>query len=190
MTNCPYPYYYELRGQFGYCVLTCEEFTPTNATTRVCSCYTDYEAAAVNISTVAACPNNTTPYPYGCYCTQSNYYFDRIYSLSCVTTCPSGTYASSGLCMDCPARCITCRPDALFRSFLECKVCAQGFTPTQGQCYKTCSPGLGMSVIQGSCSPCSDPNCLNCSSDVSVCLRCGPLYAVSSGACLRTVPLI
>ena len=42
VTTCPSPYYHEMRGVNGDCVLTREEYTPKNDTSRVCSCFTDY----------------------------------------------------------------------------------------------------------------------------------------------------
>ena len=171
---------------FGYCVLTCEEFTPKNDVTRVCSCFTDYEAVTISSENITACPADAIKYPYGCYCNTTTMYFDRILSLSCVTTCPQGTFADQSLCMECPNRCLTCQIDKLYRSYLECMACETGYNLVKGQCYKTCSPGLGNSMVNGQCQSCTDPNCLDCSTSVSICLRCNLLYAVSNGACLRT----
>ena len=117
-------------------------------------------------------------------------FFDRQTSLSCVTTCPQKTFARNGLCMECPNKCLTCQIDGLYRSLLECKQCETGYTLVIGQCYKTCSPGMGNSLVNGQCQPCSDPNCLDCSGNVGVCKKCSLLYAVSNGACIRKNKLI
>jgi hypothetical protein len=186
VTVCPSPYYYEMRGALGYCVLTCEGYTPKNDTTRICSCYTDYEAPSLTSNTVSACPSDAVSYPYGCYCSANNTFFDRTLTFSCVATCPQGTFGSNGICMECPARCITCQLDKLYRGYLECKACESGFKIVNGQCYAVCSPGMGNSLVNGVCQPCSDPNCRDCSTNVGVCTKCSILYAVSNGACLRT----
>lgn len=180
-----------MRGQYGYCVLNCEEFTPKNDTSRVCSCYLDVEGPALISTTVQPCPSNAASYPYGCFCNQSTtQFFDRFLTHSCVTTCPPSTYAANGLCMSCPPQCDTCQIDQLFRAYLECKICKTGFTLTGGQCYASCSPGSGFSIVNKTCQSCSDPNCINCSSDVSICTRCSVLYSLSNGVCLRTCQLI
>ena len=117
-------------------------------------------------------------------------YFDRLISFSCVTTCPQKTFASNGLCMECPQRCLTCQIDRLYRSYLECKQCQSGYSLQAGQCYKICSPGQGNSMVNGQCLSCSDPNCIDCSTNVATCKKCSLLYSVSNGACVRTFLLI
>jgi len=87
--------------------------------------------------------------------------------------------------MECPARCLTCQVDKLYRSYLECIACESGYKIVNGQCYRICNPGQGNSLINGACQACSDPNCLDCSTNVGVCNRCNALYAVSNGACIR-----
>lgn len=175
-----------MRGVNGDCVLTCEEYSPQNETTRVCSCYTTYEEPTISSETIKSCPTNAVQYPYGCYCNKTGLYFDRTLSFSCVATCPNKTFNSSGLCMDCPARCLSCQIDKLYRTYLECMVCEAGFNVIRGQCYKTCSPGQGNSEVNGNCQSCTDPNCLDCSSNVGTCKQCSLLYAASNGACVRT----
>lgn len=91
VTSCPYPYYYEMRNQYGYCVLTCEEATPTNETTRVCSCLTDYEVPTLSSTLIKGCPSDAAAYPYGCYCTTEGRFFDRKLSFSCVASKPAFT---------------------------------------------------------------------------------------------------
>jgi hypothetical protein len=112
-------------------------------------------------------------------------YFDQLLTKNCVSTCPSTTFASNGLCMACPSDCQTCQLDGIFRSYLECKVCSTGFSLQSGQCYKSCSPGLGYSIVSNTCQQCSDPNCLNCSNNVNNCTTCNLLYIASAGACIR-----
>ena len=59
------------------------------------------------------------------------------YSLSngaCVTTCPSGNYSSSGLCLPCTDNCQEC-------STTGCEHCYTGFFEYDGSCYSTCPNG-------------------------------------------------
>lgn len=88
--------------------------------------------------------------------------------------------------MNCPARCLSCKIDNFYRSFLECTQCQPGFTIKKGQCFRDCSPGLGLSEVNGVCQQCTDPNCLNCSQSVGQCTQCNLLYSLSNGACVRT----
>ena len=53
-----------------------------------------------------------------------------------------------------------------------------------GKCKISCSPGLGRSLVNGKCQPCSDQNCLDCSDDVAKCKRCNLLYALENNACV------
>ena len=70
--------------------------------------------------------------------------------------------------------------------FLECKVCQSGYKLNDGQCYKECNTNLGFSMAaNGTCLKCADQNCVNCSTDANVCLKCNILYALSNGTCLR-----
>jgi hypothetical protein len=150
----------------------------------VCSCNSNYELQFINLLSPSTCSNDTTPYPYGCYCNQTGMYFDRLLTLSCVSSCPPTTFASNGLCMQCPNDCQTCQIDKLYRSYLECKICSNGFTLTNGNCYRTCSPGLGLSMVNGACQACNDTNCLNCSQNVNICTSCSLLYTLSGGSCV------
>lgn len=84
VTVCPSPYYHEMRGSKGSCVLTCEEYTPRNESTRICSCMTDYEASKVSSNIITSCPANATSYPYGCFCNNPSQYFDRTFTFSCL----------------------------------------------------------------------------------------------------------
>ncbi len=54
-----------------------------------------------------------------------------------------------------------------------------------GKCYRECNPGKGLSLINGQCKSCSDPNCINCTTDVNICKRCSLLYALEGSKCVQ-----
>lgn len=101
------------------------------------------------------------------------------------SACPSTTFAHQGLCVNCPNNCLTCGIDSFHRMFLECKVCQSGYKLDDGQCFKECNSNLGLSMAaNGTCLQCADGNCVNCSTNPSVCLKCNILFTLSNGTCL------
>jgi hypothetical protein len=54
-----------------------------------------------------------------------------------------------------------------------------------GKCYRSCNPAKGLSLINGECKSCSDPNCLDCTTDVNVCKKCSLLYAIEANKCVQ-----
>jgi hypothetical protein len=87
--------------------------------------------------------------------------------------------------MECPYNCLTCQIDRLYRSYLECKICEAGFNLINGKCYRECNPGKGLSLVNGQCKSCSDPNCINCTTVVNICKRCSLLYAIEGNKCVQ-----
>lgn len=54
---------------------------------------------------------------------------------------------------------------------------------------KICNPLLGQSLLSdGTCRTCSDPNCADCSSSLSVCSKCTSFYVLKNGVCLLKCP--
>lgn len=71
---------------------------------------------------------------------------------------------------------------------MECKVCQAGYKLDDGQCFKECNTNLGYSIAaNGSCIKCADSNCVNCAKDPNICLKCGLMFALSNGTCLRNI---
>lgn len=73
-----------MKGRSGACRLVCEEFTPIDLVNRVCTCMSKYEAPKYNSEVIKACPNDTEKYPFGCFCTAKNKFFDKQLTFSCV----------------------------------------------------------------------------------------------------------
>jgi len=38
-------------------------------------------------------------------------------------------------------------------------------------------------MINGTCVKCNDPNCVDCSTDPSICKKCDLIYTLSAGVC-------
>jgi hypothetical protein len=84
LTECPAPYFHEMRGRAGTCRLVCEEFTQIDIKNRICTCMSKYEAPKYNSEMIKACSDDTVKYPYGCYCKTAGKFFDKKISYSCV----------------------------------------------------------------------------------------------------------
>lgn len=144
------------------------------------------------------CPSASVKTPYGCQCTAANSFYDTLLTFKCVNSnivfylaCPLGTIGINGVCMQCPFNCEKCQRDEFHRQFLECVTCAPEYTLFQAQCVKTCNNNKGLSTVNGTCVPCSDKNCVNCSGDAKVCLKCSLLFSLASnGTCISTSCLI
>lgn len=125
------------------------------------------------MSTCESCSTGTT-----CdSCSGSRY----LSGSSCVTSCPSGTYAdtSSNTCVSCTSPCSTCS-----KSSTNCTKCVSPFVEFENKCDSTTCPDSYFNV-DGSCITC--PNCINCL-DSDTCLECDPSYYEYNGICYITCP--
>jgi hypothetical protein len=92
-------------------------------------------------------------------------------SASTCTRCPPGQMASNGICLSCPANCVTCT------SSTYCTTCIKGSVVSNGTCVSclldcsVCDPlditrclgcDKGLELVQGKCQACP-ANCLECS---------------------------
>lgn len=118
-------------------------------------------------------------------------------------TCGPGFFHSSGICLKCSSRCLTCSDAS------TCGMCEDGFTLNGGTaCTKCTSPCLTCSTSPTTCTSCIRPyylggsnncrlctaaNCDSCSADGTQCVNClrpfsrlpnaGVCYQCSSPLC-------
>ena len=71
-TTCPSPYYHQMSGHWGTCVLNCESGSIIDQNSMTCKCP---NRDMLSLSTYS-CINGSLPYPYGCYC-QNGTFFDK-----------------------------------------------------------------------------------------------------------------
>ena len=87
----------------------------------------------------------------------------------CVTTCPSGYFASQGVCTECSAPCVSCS------SASTCLSCDVDHVIRDGSCVRDC-PAKYFSIDNSDCMPC-DETCGTCDGPLSTsCLTCGDGY--------------
>ena len=100
----------------------------------------------------------------------------------CVSTCPTGTFNSSGACVQCHPDCASCSGS----SFEQCSACF----PTRpvlssGRCLPTCVESQFFDLTNSTCQNC-DSSCSSCSGPGSTnCLACSsPTQVLRSGSCV------
>ena len=121
-------------------------------------------------------------------CQTGTYYFNQG---SCVTSCPSGYFVSSGsssgasTCLPCDSSCLNCTSSAKI-----CTACPAGYAiDLQGNCNSNCSsPSTYFVASTRQCLNCSSL-CYSCQGPLSTdCLSCKPPSALYSGSCLNACP--
>ena len=87
----------------------------------------------------------------------------------CVSSCPSNTFSSSGVCTTCHPNCASCSGSA----FNQCSSCPSNLPVlTNGWCLPTCSKSQVFDKTSSMCQSC-DSSCSSCSgSGPSNCLAC------------------
>jgi hypothetical protein len=101
---------------------------------------------------------------------------------TCVSSCPSGTFSSSGACLACHPDCASCSGS----SFDQCTTCNPDRPVlTNGRCLPTCSVSQFFDTTSSTCQSC-DSSCSSCSGDgPSNCLACSSSDQVlQSGSCV------
>jgi hypothetical protein len=94
------------------------------------------------------------------------------YKLTCVDSCPKGTYPINGQCKDCDPSCATCStPD-------KCDSCHTGFFLDDGQCKNHCPDGK--TQFGDTCVPCNDSKCKSCTDK---CIECFSPYILQNNEC-------
>jgi proprotein convertase subtilisin/kexin type 5 len=96
----------------------------------------------------------------------------------CVSTCSSGI-GVSGVCMNCPAGCLSCN------SQLVCLVCGSDFLLAAGACAQSC-PASAPIPSGRLCLPCTLP-CTSCNAS-SYCFACSTPSLAHQGQCLAQCP--
>lgn len=145
-TSCKTLYY--LSNQ---CLTVCPStYAPVNGVCTACSspCLT----CSQTISNCTACLTTLSPAVY-----LSNW--------QCITTCPSGTFASTAnyTCAACVSPCSTCTALTL------CASCVSGYFLYQQSCLTACPAGYA--GFTGICSACQSP-CRTCSPSTGDCTSC------------------
>ena len=100
----------------------------------------------------------------------------------CVSTCPSGTFSSSGICLPCHPDCASCSAGG---SFSQCTSCPSSRPVlSNGRCLPTCAKNQFFDGTSGTCQNC-DNTCSSCSAGgPSNCLACASSSQVlRGGAC-------
>ena len=100
----------------------------------------------------------------------------------CVSTCPTGTFRSSGACLKCHPDCASCSGS----SFEQCSTCF----PTRpvlssGRCLPTCAESQFFDLTNSKCQDC-DSSCSSCFGPGSTnCLACSsPTQVLRAGSCV------
>ena len=107
-----------------------------------------------------------------------NYYNATTQTYKCLTTCPSGTFNSTGTCAACISPCLTCQ-----LSQSACQTCLSGFlvlNTTSMQCVSQC-PSNGY-AYQSECILCNS-DCILC--DGSGCIQCAAAFYQDQGQTLN-----
>ncbi len=92
--------------------------------------------------------------------------------------CNDGLFlTNNGECVSCPPGCISCED--------KCLGCIDGYYSWEGTCLLTCPITTG--PLNGSCTPCISPGCLECGYGPDICTQCQSgdmpiLYTYPTGA--------
>jgi len=100
---------------------------------------------------------------------------------SCVSSCPDGTFSSSGSCLTCHSDCASCSGG----SFNQCSTCPPDRPVlSNGRCLPTCSQSQYFDKTTSSCQSC-DSSCSSCSGSGSgSCLACfNSNHVLKEGSC-------
>lgn len=146
----------------------------------------------------------------GCQNFNTTCYYDWTRMQGACTQCSTGMLLFQGQCYTTSCNIYGCAQCQTWTNPPVCLQCNQGLLLTQGYCQQLncnnnvpncilciqnntclgCAQGflLVNNSVTTSCvaqnSTCSDPNCLQCSSDGSVCTQCALPYNVSNGVCV------
>ena len=100
----------------------------------------------------------------------------------CVSSCPSGTFSSSGACLQCHPDCSSCTGS----SFNQCSACpSKRPVLASGRCLPTCGQSEFFDLTSSACQDC-DSSCSSCSgSGPNHCLACSSSTQVLlAGSCV------
>ena len=100
----------------------------------------------------------------------------------CVSSCPNGTFSSSGACRQCHPDCATCTGS----SFNQCSTCSPNRPVlTSGRCLPMCSKSQFFDPTSSTCQDC-DLSCSSCSdSGPNHCLACSSsAHVLLAGSCV------
>ena len=100
----------------------------------------------------------------------------------CVASCPTGTFSSSGACLQCHPDCASCTGS----SFNQCSACSTKLPVlTAGRCLPTCGQSEYFNPTSSTCQNC-DSSCSSCSdSGPTHCLACSSSSQVlRAGSCV------
>jgi len=103
----------------------------------------------------------------------------------CVSTCPAGTFSSSGACLPCHPDCASCSAGG---SFNQCSSCPSSRPILSGgRCLPTCAKNQFFDRTSGTCQKCDD-SCSSCSAaGPSSCLACSSSSQVlKGGSCVAS----
>lgn len=137
------------------CYSTCPDGTYNNATSGTCpACY----YTCLKCSTYSVCTDCDPA---------SNRYLSNS---SCI---PNSGFIDQGvfIAVDCSTLITHCLDCSSVNATVLCNSCDAGFAPSSDS--KTCT----------STASCLDPNCLDCSGSISICITCTTGYSVVSSVC-------
>lgn len=108
----------------------------------------------------------------------------NLYNYQCLAECPSGTYSSSNICLNCLEPCSNC----LNQTY--CLACSIGYLSqlSLGFCLSACEDGFYSYSENLSCIACSS-TCLTCASGPAICASCSPGYFLEGSACVSVCSL-
>ena len=151
----------------GKCVGSCPTGTFLDATHNTCTtCDPSCTTCSGSATFCLSCANNKLAS-----------------SGSCVASCSSNTFSSSGTCVTCHPDCATCSGGA----FNQCSSCPSNRPVlTNGRCLPTCAQNQYFDKTTSTCQTC-DSSCSSCSGPgSSSCLSCGNSNQVlRSGSCVN-----
>ncbi|KZT59716.1 growth factor receptor domain-containing protein [Calocera cornea HHB12733] len=128
-------------------------------------------------STCSTCAGAST------FCLQCSQASQFALNGACTSTCPPGTFSSSGACLPCHSDCATCSGS----SFSQCSSCSASrpVMSGQGRCLPTCGQAQYYDSSTSSCQSC-DSSCSSCSGPGGTsCLGCSDKTKVlKSGSCV------
>ena len=184
--NCDIDLY--LSGSsYNLCSFSCTGGCRQGLTCNLCDNMECLLCTGFTATSCTACISESSLVVSTCVC-DSNYYWDS-FSSSCLA-CPSNTFSSSEICVNCYSACLTCSgslstncltciPDASLQSDNSC-LCNTGYYLTGATC----------SACSAFCTTCSGPNsddCTSCPSNAQVAVsgacQCNPSYYLIGTTC-------
>ena len=146
-------YFVQIAGQnYGQCYSSCPSTYYLNATNNSCiKCNSNCQECSMLSTNCTSCPANFSLNPS---------------TLSCVSTCPTGTYSYYSVCTICITGCQSCTSQTI------CLSCSTGYYLYNSVCSSACPANYTISnALTNRCDACSAA-CTTCATTTAYCTSC------------------